>query len=61
MQVYVINLDRAPERLAYMDKTLTLMGMEYLRVSAVDGSTLSQTQCRDIQRPSEKFYPTFPI
>lgn len=56
MKIYVINLDRAPERLAYIDKTLTSMGLFYTRVSAVDGQLLSEKRRHEMQKPSEKFY-----
>jgi glycosyl transferase family 25 len=56
MNVYVINLDRAPERLDYMRQTLSKMGLEFVRIAAVDGSKMTESQRRHIQQPSEKFY-----
>jgi glycosyl transferase family 25 len=38
---YLINLDRAKERLAYMDGQLTALGLPYVRVEGIDGKTLS--------------------
>jgi glycosyl transferase family 25 len=40
MKLYVINLDRAPERRARISKLLGDMGVPYERVPAVDGRTL---------------------
>ena len=37
MKVYVINLDRHPERLAHMREQLSDVGFE--RVAAVDGAS----------------------
>lgn len=39
---YVINLDRAPERMTYMQRQLDALGLPYERVDAVDGSLLSR-------------------
>jgi glycosyl transferase, family 25 len=41
MKVYVINLDRHPERLAHMREQLSDVGFE--RVAAVDGATHAET------------------
>lgn len=40
MLILVINLDRAPERLAHMDGQLSALGVPYERLPAVDGRTL---------------------
>ena len=37
LEVYVINLDRSPERMADMKKKLSALGLEYKRIPAVDG------------------------
>ncbi|MBD5398266.1 hypothetical protein HDR60_02040 [bacterium] len=37
LEVYVINLDRSPERMKSMDKRLKALGLSYTRISAVDG------------------------
>lgn len=37
LEVYVINLDRSPERMADMKKKLSALGFEYKRIPAVDG------------------------
>ena len=41
--VYVINLDRRPDRLKIISETLDRMGIEYKRISAVDANDLAQT------------------
>ena len=42
MKVYVINLDRAKERMASVDSQLKRLGVEYERVSAVDARAMSE-------------------
>ena len=41
LKAYLINLDRSPERLAFMDEQLKRLGVDYKRVPAVDGRALS--------------------
>jgi GR25 family glycosyltransferase involved in LPS biosynthesis len=41
MKIYLINLDRHPERLAHMRKQLD--GVAFERISAVDGSARAAT------------------
>ncbi|MBL4807335.1 MAG: glycosyltransferase family 25 protein [Rhodobacteraceae bacterium] len=38
MDTYLINLDRRPDRLAFIDAQLAQLGMPYTRISAADGS-----------------------
>ncbi|WP_457938833.1 glycosyltransferase family 25 protein [Mesorhizobium sp. 10J20-29] len=40
INTYVINLDRASERLAYMQRQLDALSLPYERVDAIDGSQL---------------------
>jgi glycosyl transferase, family 25 len=40
MKVFLINLDRSPERLAHMREQATLAGIEFERVPGVDGRTM---------------------
>ena len=42
--VYVINMDRTPERLALIDKNLRELGIHYTRVRAIDGQTLTDEE-----------------
>jgi glycosyl transferase family 25 len=44
VKCYLINLDRSPERLARMASILGEMGVDFERVAAVDGETLSEEQ-----------------
>lgn len=41
MKVYLINLDRRPDRLAEMTARLNALGLEFERISAVDGKNSS--------------------
>ncbi|MBN7764058.1 glycosyltransferase family 25 protein [Nitratireductor aquimarinus] len=42
MKTFLINLDRSPERLQYMDELLNRRGVPYIRVSAVDGTVIDR-------------------
>lgn len=44
MKVYFINLERSPERLAWFKKQAEGMGLNLVRVPAVDGRELSATE-----------------
>jgi glycosyl transferase family 25 len=46
IQIFVINLDRAPERLARITQTLNQFGLSFERIAAVDGGTLSENEKR---------------
>lgn len=50
MKAYFINLDRSPDRLAYMTKTLDELGLDYERVPAVDGRALSEDEIAAVYR-----------
>ena len=39
--VYVINLDRAPERLSHMERQLAAIGRDFTRITAIDGSEVN--------------------
>ncbi|MBK4217806.1 glycosyltransferase family 25 protein [Paracoccus caeni] len=41
LKIYLINLDRAEERLAHMQTKLAEAGLDHERVAAVDGATLT--------------------
>ena len=47
MQIYVINLDYAEERLAAVNKQLSRFGVTYTRIPAVNGRALSQDEKRN--------------
>lgn len=50
MKTYFINLDRSPDRLDYMTKTLDALGLDYERVPAVDGRALSKEEIAGVYR-----------
>lgn len=39
-QIYLINLDRCPEKLHKVQRSLRKLGIEHMRISAVDGKTM---------------------
>jgi glycosyl transferase, family 25 len=41
MKVFLINLDRSPDRLAFMQEQARTVGLELDRISAVDGRTMA--------------------
>jgi glycosyl transferase, family 25 len=44
MHVYVINLDRAPDRLAHMQDQLGRLGISFSRVKAVDAKLMTEAE-----------------
>lgn len=46
VKIFLVNLDRNPERLAFMDEQLQRLGIGYERISAVDGRKLSRREKR---------------
>lgn len=44
VRIYVINLDRSPDRLAFMSEQLDRLPIPWQRVSAIDGKTLGPPQ-----------------
>lgn len=44
MKIYLINLDRSPERLARMTEIFSDLGLEFTRLPAVDGACLTQVE-----------------
>jgi len=50
MQCYLINLDRAPERLSRMEKILSEKGILFERVAALDGKTLSSQEVAEFRK-----------
>ena len=46
MKVYVINLGKNTERMAFVDAQLKRMSVDHERISAVDGRTLPQEERR---------------
>lgn len=50
--VFVINLDRAPDRMKKIDTELRNLGVRYERIQAVDGKALSADEIRHWTTPS---------
>lgn len=48
MKVFVINLDRRKERMAYMKRQLLDFGVAFERVCAVDGKLMSHCEKRQL-------------
>lgn len=46
--IYVVNLDRSPERWASISKEIKKAGLDVIRLAAVDGKTLSDAQLRNV-------------
>lgn len=51
LRVYVINLDRAPDRLAAVDKQLRSLGLAYERIPAFDSADVTPDTMRAITAP----------
>jgi GR25 family glycosyltransferase involved in LPS biosynthesis len=51
-KVYVINLDRSPERMKELDERLRKLNIRYERISAVDGKNLSSEEIAQVATPS---------
>jgi len=44
LRLYVINLDRSPDRLAHITKVFAEIGLEFTRIPAIDGNKLSDEE-----------------
>ena len=60
MRIFVINLDRAPERLAHMKALLDSLRLAFTRVPAVDGKSLTADETNRWIDGEPKFYPLGP-
>ncbi|KAI6173397.1 hypothetical protein M3Y98_01077000 [Aphelenchoides besseyi] len=47
-RVYVVNLQRRPERMKRMESIMKLLGIDYVRFNATDGRTLTEKELSDI-------------
>lgn len=52
LQTWVINLDRAPDRLARISEQLSRLGLPFTRLAAVDGRALTSEQQRALDEPA---------
>jgi len=41
LRIFVINLDRSPDRLAHITNEFSRLGLEFARIAAIDGNALS--------------------
>lgn len=57
MQILVINLDRSPERLAHFTAEANRVGVQFDRISAVDGRELSEAEVQEQTDPAFEFKP----
>ena len=57
MHAYVINLDRSPDRLQFVQQQADRYDIEFERVAAVDGKQLSADQLAALSSPSFEFQP----
>lgn len=55
--VYLINLDRSPDRLAQMQALLDALGVAFVRVPAIDGRMLTDAQCKAVRAPHKEWLP----
>jgi len=58
--VFIINLDRSPERLAKISQRLAGLGVNFARVPAIDGLYLSPSEQRKYQAKSRDWTPLKP-
>ncbi len=57
MRVYLINLDRSPERLHFFEKQASVTGIDFERISAVDGRQLSSEELAAAVAQEFEFQP----
>ena len=43
-KIFVINLDRSPDRMIYMEKQLTALNLSFERINAIDGIIILKKQ-----------------
>jgi len=49
VRLYVINLERSPDRLAHLRQQFAKFGLDFTRIEAVDAWHLSAAQRQDVQ------------
>lgn len=57
MKCYVINLERSPQRLEHMTTSFGVIGVDFIRLPATDGSLLSTREVKDITGPKSDGMP----
>ncbi len=53
LPIYVINLERSPERLVYMQSQLKKLGLDFARIDAIDGSKIDAKLLKKYQQESK--------
>jgi len=48
LQLYVINLDRSPDRLKHITQVFNALNLDFTRISAVDGKNLSEAELANV-------------
>lgn len=61
MRIILINLARAAERLAKMDKQFTALGLAYERLEATDGGNLTRDDRLLVDNEKRKWYTEYPL
>lgn len=57
MKLFVINLDRSPERLDRLKAIFATMKLDFMRVPAIDGANLSEQKINELQLKSQWIEP----
>ncbi|MEJ0013498.1 MAG: glycosyltransferase family 25 protein [Bauldia sp.] len=60
MRILVINLDRSPDRLAHMSTSLHALGLEFERLSGIDGKLLDPQEREDFESTHRRDVPWLP-
>lgn len=58
--IYLINLDRSPERLEHFGQQVLIEGLKFIRISAVDGYTIDEDTKSKLYRQRSGLYPLGP-
>lgn len=53
MDIYIINLDRRQDRFDKISSDLASLGLEYIRVAAIDGATINDGQYSIVDKATE--------
>jgi len=57
MKSYLINLDRSPDRLQFFAQQANSLGIEFERISAVDGRKMTAAELAEVVSPVFEFQP----
>ncbi|WXT99940.1 MAG: hypothetical protein Ctma_0646 [Catillopecten margaritatus gill symbiont] len=59
--IYIINLNRSPERLSYMDKQLSVLKLPFERIVGVDGYLIESEALQSYQQQSKRSWMHYSI